>query len=359
MYNLSLKYGIYPEKFKTSRIIPIFKSGDHLSTDNYRPISLVSSFAKLLDKIVAIKLTNHLELNQLLYKYQFGFQKKLSTEHNLLHLTNFVSNSLNDGKYCIGIFLDLKKAFDVVSHEILINKLEKFGIKGVSLEWFKSYLKNRKQRVDINGSLSGPADIDISVLQGSTLGPILFLCFINDLHLATKLFTLLFADDTCALAADKDLNALIDFCNTELKKIANWMVVNKLAVNVSKCKYIIFHNRGKNLTTENKIVFNWNPLGGDDLQEKILPLERISNKNIDHENRYYKYLGILLDENFSLNYHFDNICKKLSRGLFCLRRAKNLINNNSLKTLYFALFHSHLLYCTNILNCSSNANIKK
>lgn len=119
IFNISLKNGVYPEKFKISRVIPIYKSGDHLLADNYRPISLISSIAKILDKIVAIKLTNHLEINKLLYPFQFGFQKKASTELNLLHMTNFIGSALNDNKYCIGIFLDLKKAFDVVSHKIL------------------------------------------------------------------------------------------------------------------------------------------------------------------------------------------------------------------------------------------------
>ncbi len=122
IFNLSLKKGIYPEKFKISRVIPVFKSGDHLSADNYRPISLVCSLAKALDKIVATKLTNHLEINKLLYPYQFGFQKKVSTESNLIHMTNYIGSALNDNKYCIGIFLDLKKAFDVVPHDILLKK---------------------------------------------------------------------------------------------------------------------------------------------------------------------------------------------------------------------------------------------
>ncbi len=149
IFNCSLKTGIYHKKFKTSRIIPIFKAGDPSKCDNYRPISLVSSLAKILDKIVAIKLTNHLELNKLIFPYQFGFQKRVSTEDNLLHLTNFVSTALNENKYCIGIFLDLKKAFDVVSHDILLDKLNKLGINEVELQWFKSYLNNRKQAVDI------------------------------------------------------------------------------------------------------------------------------------------------------------------------------------------------------------------
>ena len=198
------------------------------------------------------------------------------------------------------------------------------------------------------------------MLQGSTLGPILFLYFINDLSNATDLFSLLFADDACILASDKNLKTLTTLCNIELKKIANWMMANKLAVNTSKCKYIIFHNRSKTINPEDsKILFNWNEIGKDDKPEKIVSLGRTFNNHANIEERSYKYLGIYLDENFSLNQHFEYLCKKLSKGLFCLRRAKNLVNKKSLKTLYYSLFHSHLLYCTNILNCTNNANVRK
>lgn len=144
--------------------MPIFKSGTKTDCNNYRPISLISTFAKIIEKIVAIKLTNHLEINKLLTPNQFGFQKKLSTEHCILHLTNYVSEALNNNKFVIGVFLDLQKAFDVVDHNILLLKLENLGIKGISLEWFRNYLSNRTQFVDINGELSSEARIDISVM---------------------------------------------------------------------------------------------------------------------------------------------------------------------------------------------------
>ena len=360
IFNLSLKTGIFPNKLKVSRVVPIFKNGDKHLCDNYRPISLVNTIAKILEKIVAVKFSNHLELNKLLYIHQFGFQKKLSTEHNLLHLTNYVSKALNDDEFCIGIFLDLKKAFDVVPHDILLKKLNYLGVNDNALAWFNSYLSGRTQCVNINGILSSPRNINISVMQGSVLGPLLFLCFINDLHTASKLFTLLFADDTCCLYAGKNLKDLIKFCNDELQKIANWFSANKLAVNVNKCKYIIFHNKGKKLQFDNeKIIFNCNEFGKDDFSENILPLDRIHADANLAENRCFKYLGILLDENLSFRNHIDYICKKLSKSLFCLRRAKPLLNEKALRTLYFAIFHSHLLYCANLIGCASKTDLKK
>ena len=223
--SLSFRDGIFPEKLKTSRVVPIFKAGCPTDCNNYRPISLVSTFAKIFEKIVSIKLKNHLDIHKLLVPNQFGFQKKISTEHCITQLTNYVSDAINQNKFAIGVFLDLQKAFDVVDHNILLGKLENLGIKNKVLEWFRSYLSNRSQIVDINGEISEEAKINISVMQGSILGPLLFLIFINDLPNASELLRLLlFADDTCALDSDNDLNLLITRVNAELKKLATGLL---------------------------------------------------------------------------------------------------------------------------------------
>ncbi len=222
IFNLSIQQGIFPTKLKVSRTVPIFKAGDPLLCDNYRPISLVKSISKVLEKIISIHLVNHLEINKLIHPHQYGFQQGKSTEHNLLHVINHVGNALNDGNYCLGVFLDLKKAFDVCNNRILLSKMEKYGIVGTELAWFKSYLSDRSQVVDINGTHSTPRNIDISVIQGSILGPILFLIYINDLPNATNLATFMFADDTSTLKSMKNLNDLIIFVNNELKKMATW-----------------------------------------------------------------------------------------------------------------------------------------
>ncbi len=157
-------------------------------------------------------------------------------------------------------------------------------------------------KVDINGTLSDIAFINISVLQGSVLSPILFLCFINDLYTASELLLLLFADHTCGLASDKNLKSLIDYCNTELHKITNWMLSNKLAVNTNKCKFIIFHNRGKRINLpDTKLYLNMNEIGKEPVPDKIFLMDRVHNQHPDPANRTYKYLGILLDENLSLS----------------------------------------------------------
>ena len=208
--------------------------------------------------------------------------------------------------------------------------------------------------------MSNLAITNISVIQGSILGPILFLCYINDLPSITKLLTILFADDTCGLAKSKNLPDLINFCNTELNKIAIWMSANKLAVNVSKCKFIIFHHRNKKINLDNlSISLNYNEDGNTSLTCNIYPLERIHNNNPNKDDRTYKYLGILLDENLTFNSHVDSICNKLSRGIFSLRRAKPYLSLKALRTLYFSLVHCHLQYCSTIINCTSHKNIKR
>jgi len=360
IFNLSLTNGVFPEKLKSSRVVPIFKAGDPTSCDNYRPISLVSAISKILEKTVAAKLTEHLESNNLLYEHQYGFLKGKSTEHNLLHLTNKIGEALNDDKYCIGIFLDLKKAFDVVSHSILLKKLKTLGINGTALKWFASYLKNRTQQVDINGNLSDSKNLDISVLQGTILGPILFLCYINDFPLSNKLLSFLFADDTSCTAADSNLHHLFSHVNTELQKIANWFRANRMAVNISKTKYIIFHRKGKKINLNGlQILFNENEIGKENDPLRITPLERIFNEHPEKEGRTYKLLGVHLDETLSFKNHIEIIGNKISKSLYCINRAKNFLSKTALKSLYFALIHPHLLYCINIYSIASSSLTKR
>ncbi len=168
-----------------------------------------------------LKLSQHLETNNLIYKHQYGFSRNKSTEHALIHILNSISIALNDNKYCIGSnFLDLKKAFDTVPHDIPLLKLEKMGITGTELLWFSNYLSNRTQRVKVNGTLSESAALDMSVFQGTILGPTLFSCVINDLPNCTELLTVLYADDTTGLDSDSDLNSLMARASSELSKMA-------------------------------------------------------------------------------------------------------------------------------------------
>jgi Reverse transcriptase (RNA-dependent DNA polymerase) len=359
IFQLSIQSGIFPERFKASRVVPVFKQGDPKNCDNYRPIALVNSFSKILEKMVATDFFNHLDLNNLLYKHQYGFQRGKSTEHNLLQVVNYIGSALNEGKWCIGIFLDLKKAFDTVQHDILLRKLQKFGVTGSALAWFTSYLSNRSQCVDINGTLSDFKQILMSVLQGSSLGPILFLCFINDIFYCTNLSMFLFADDTNALSQHDNLMTLIDFINVELQKLATWFKANKLVINASKTKYMIFRTKNRNVNLQNKeIVMNFNDVGTLERPELIVKLSRVFNDG-DNDNQTYKLLGVIFDEYLSFNQHVSYVNGKLSKSLYLLNRAKHFLPKNALRMLYFATVHSHLTYCPIILSIASKTSLNK
>jgi len=241
-------------------------------------------------------------------------------------------------------------------------KLSRMGIVGTALEWFKSYLSDRSQVVDINGHHSRPRKIKISVLQGSILGPILFLCFINDLHLVTTLLTLMYADDTFSLDSHEDLSILIQTVNTEINKMAIWFRANKLAVNISKTKYMIFRMKGEKIGTHPDIIYNENEPYQPYDPNLITILERYHDDHTSNDCRSSKLLGIYLDEHLTLDAHVNHICNKLTRYLYCIKQAKHLIPKKGLKSLYYALIHSHLTYCTSILfgiSAASKTRIEK
>ena len=360
IFNLSIRQGCFPEKLKKSRTVPIFKSGDQYSTDNYRPISLLSQLSKILEKIVSVQLVNHLDRNNIIYEHQYGFQKGKSTEQNLVQALNFIGTALNENKYCIGVFFDLKKAFDVCSYDILIMKLGKIGITGMALEWFKSYLSNRKQFVDINGVFSSEQDILTCILQGSILGPILFLTYINDLFLVSRSLTLMFADDTFALKSDSNLNKLISDMNTDINRMAVWFKANRLAVNKGKTKYMIFRVKGKQIPNDcPPLLYDENERDLPFNQDHITVLERYHDKHAKNEGRAYKLLGIFLDEHLTFDFHVQHLISKLNKSMYCIRMAKNILNYKGMRALYFALIHSHLSYCPAVMSCFTTANKSK
>ena len=205
--NLSFENGIYIENLKIAKVIPIYKEkGSELLSSNYRPISLLSNINKIIEKLMHECLYDFLTKHNCIYELQFGFRKKHSTNHALMELTENIRHSLDNDTFSCGIFIDLQEAFDTVDHNILLAKLDHYGVGGKSNEWFKSYLGNRIQFVSINGFASNEAEMKYGIPQGSVLEPLLFLLYINDLHNAfTYSTTIHFADDTTLLINNKSL----------------------------------------------------------------------------------------------------------------------------------------------------------
>ena len=226
--NLSISTGIFPYELKLAQVVPIFKAGDDEFFSNYRPVSILSVFSKIFEKIVYQRLLDFLNKHGVLYAFQFGFRQHHSTYMALLTLVDRISTALDEGKIVVGIFWDFSKAFDTVDHKILSKKLEHYGIRGICLNWFIDYLSNRKQLVTYNGAKSKYLNIKCGVPQGSILGPLLFLIYINDLPEAAKsAFLLLFADDSNLFFTGNNINEITCQINKELDNIIAWLDSNK------------------------------------------------------------------------------------------------------------------------------------
>jgi hypothetical protein len=353
IFNQSLICGIVPNNLKIAKVIPIFKSGDAQDMNNYRPISLLCSFSKVLEKIVFLRLMDYLETNSILSNKQYGFRPKHSTYHPMLNLTNKAFSALNNKKHLLLIFCDLKKAFDTVNIEILLNKLKKIGIQGTELNWFKSYLTDRWQYVCINNCNSELLRILIGVPQGSILGPLLFLLYINDMPDCSQMDFNLFADDTALALEDDDLENLLLRANQEFHKVCTYFRIHKLSLHPEKTKYMIVSNANNVNTFQSRLFINNNDLG----QNNPNLIHEINRVRITDDIPAIKYLGVYFDPGLTFKYHVQQISSKISRSLYILKRAKNLLSSKSLRTLYFSLIHCHLTYANEIWCLSSNSNI--
>ena len=257
IFNISVLTGTHPEKLKLVNVIPVFKKGSRLLVSNYRPISLLSNLNKVFEKIVYKRIYSFIEDNECLYSLQFGFRSKHSTTHALIHITENIRSALDKNEVSCGIFVDLQKAFDTVNHVILLDKLNFYGFRGIINDWFRSYLHDRKQKICMNGHESDIKTIHNGVPQGSVLGPILFLLYINDLHKCiTYSDTFHFADDTNLLNISDDYKTLQNNVNRDLISLNEWLLANKISLNKEKTELIYFHKVRSQIPIDLKIKMN-------------------------------------------------------------------------------------------------------
>ena len=331
LINKSVEHGIYPTKLKLAKVIPFHKANDESDPSNYRPISLLSVFNRIFEKMMYIRLKSFLEKFSILYDSQYGFRERRSTEHAILEITNQIQTNMDRKLYTCGILIDLQKAFDTVDHSILLKKLEHYGIRGIVNDWFTSYLTSRKQITEFGPSnISKKATVLSGVPQGSVLGPLLFLVYINDIcNSCNRMKFYLFADDTNLLYADKNLKSLESTVNDELCKLYDWLIANKLSLNIKKSNYVIFRPRQKNVKYEvNLKIFNHHT-------NSYTSLERKS---------YVKYLGVLIDENLSWKHHILHIASKISTSIGIIARLRHFVPLNTLQHIYRSLIQPYLLY---------------
>ena len=339
--NLSLCHGIFPNCLKTTKIVPIHKNGSINDINNYRPISIISTFSKIIEKVVHSQIIKFFNKHSIISESQYGFKQNSSTELAILDLNQYILDNIEKKYSTIGVFLDISKAFDTVRHDILLDKLFNSGIRGITHNWFKSYLSDRTQYVSVGSCSSKILPIENGIPQGSILGPLLFNLFINDLTFSSKkLKFILFADDTTVLMSDTSLSKLIVQFNDELINIYNWMNVNCLKINVTKTNFIFF---GPTILTNHKNI------------------QLFYNSSLIPRVNSIKFLGIIISSNLNWKDHIIYISKKISKNLGVIKKIKHLFPFSTILNLYYTLIYPYLLYCNFIWgkNVKNHINILK
>ena len=328
LFNLSIRLGSFPNEWKTAKVTPIFKSGGLNDPNNYRPISVTSTISRIFEKIIFNQIELYISNHDLLYKLQSGFRPQHSTLTALLDLTNEWSFNIDRKMVNGAIFLDLKKAFDTVDHQILLSKLRFYGFDTHTIKWFKSYLCDRTQQCFVNGLLSDSSPISYGVPQGTILGPTLFLLYINDFPNCIDFSRArLYADDTSLSFSDTEISSLNQQMKTDLQNITSWLHANKLTLNTLKSEFMLIGTRQRLSTLE---TTNFS------LRVDGVELKRTSET---------KCLGVQIDENLTWSTHIQYIKKKVSCSLATLKKIKPYLKQDCLIIIYNSIIEPYFNYC--------------
>ena len=336
--NASMTAGIFPEQLKIAKVCPIHKSGSKTDVANYRPISLLPVFSKVFEKALHRRLSAFLDKNNTIYNYQFGFRKQHSCEHALLAAQSSILHALNKKQIAMLLLIDFSKAFDMVDHIILLKKLEHYGIRGIALKLLESYLKGRQQSVTISSATSSYKHLSYGVPQGSILGPLLFVVYINDMPNIHKLVKfILYADDANIIITGANAHEIIYKYRELSVALANWVAGNGLMLNVRKTNFMIFSN--VNIGD----LINYQPtING-------IPIDR---------KHVAKFLGVFVDEKLKWTSHIKSLSTKMSRNCGMLYKMKGILPQKAMLTLYHSFIQSHLNYCSLIWGLGSKNSIK-
>jgi len=332
--NNSFSTGSVPDQLKIAKVCPVFKNGDRSQFSNYRPISVLPTFSKFFEKLVCNRLASYLSNRAILCCNQYGFRSNHDTSMAVIDMVDKISSAMDSSQFSIGVFVDLSKAFDTLNHKLLLTKLNHYGIRGIALDWFKSYLTNRYQYVEYNGVKSNRRRIVCGVPQGSVLGPVLFLLYINDIINASKnLELILFADDTNLFMSDSNLDRLIATVNSDLICLAKWFAINRLSLNINKTNFILFCNMRKRYD-KNKVVVLFNGT----------PVTQV---------QCAKFLGVYIDEHLTWDKHIQQVAAKVSRNVGILQKLRYNIPQFCLMMLYNCFVLPYLHYCCVVWGCTS------
>ena len=337
LFNRCIQMGTFPKAFKISRITPIRKKGPTNEIKNHRPISVLTNFSKLFESIIYKRLKQYFEHINVLNPNQFGYRKGRSTEQAVFSMLDRVITAFECKAYAVCIFLDYSACFDTISRELLIKKLERYGVRGTTLKLFESYFETRQQFVEFNEKKSYIAEQSLGVIQGSKCGPLFYDIYTSELSkLCSEDEFLMYADDTCILYTGEDLSRVVQLANERLKTIHDWCCANKLALNTNKSNFMLFTN---------KLVHN----------EPIIKLDQNKIARVSE----FKYLGVTIDEKLKYGGHIEYLRSTMSRMCGLSFRLSKHLDVRAAKNIYFSCVYSVLTFsiCVygGVLQCTQRA----